>query len=367
MQKVRQLFFSACRCMASRSFCYPIFLMAITAVLCHTVFSTGAVRVVDGANQALVYTTVKQTDRIIAMTDIRAATKYDKVAAAGVEGYTELSMERAFPVYLTVDGGTHRTMTTAMALDRMLTEQGVTVDEDDIVSASLRRLVQPNDRITIQRVEQYQVQEQEAIPFTQRYKSTSLLKEGRQRLLQEGKDGALLHTYSETTVDGVVQERQLLSTDTIRTPVEQVTLLGDGSAISNFDFSAEFPLDENGIPLEYVAVFREQIATGYWARNPRGASGMRCEAGTAAVRSTQFPYGTKLYVRTSDGKFIYGYTVTNDTGVGLVQGLIDIDLYYESYLESALNGRRIVDIYVLEYSAPPTSRGINRGGRVIVE
>ena len=59
--------------------------------------------------------------------------------------------------------------------------------------------------------------------------------------------------------------------------------------------------------------------------------------------------------------------MTNDTGIGPMQNIIDIDLYYESYLESALNGRRIVDIYVLEYSAPPTSRGINRGGRVIVE
>jgi 3D (Asp-Asp-Asp) domain-containing protein len=87
---------------------------------------------------------------------------------------------------------------------------------------------------------------------------------------------------------------------------------------------------------------------------------MRCEAGTAAVRSSQFPYGTKLYVRTADGKFVYGYTVTNDTGVGLMQNVIDIDLYYESYLESALNGRRIVDIYVLEYSSPPTSGPVRR-------
>lgn len=367
MQRVRHFIFTACRCMASRSFCYPLFLMAVTAVLCHMVLSTNAVHIVDGAQQALVYTTVQRSDRIIAMTDIEAASRFDKVKTGGVPGYTQLSLERAFPIYITADGSTRRTMTTAMAVDRMLTEQGITVDQDDIISTSPKRLVQPGDSIVIQRVEQYQVQEQEPIPFAQRYKSTSLLKEGRRRLLQEGKDGALLHTYSETTVDGVVQERQLLSTDTIRNPVDQVTLLGDGSAISNFDFSAEFPLDENGIPLEYEAVFRDQIATGYWARNPRGASGMRCEAGTAAVRSSQFPYGTKLYVRTSDGKFIYGYTVTNDTGVGLMQGVIDIDLYYESYLESALNGRRIVDIYVLEYSSPPTSKGINRGGRVIIE
>ena len=43
-----------------------------------------------------------------------------------------------------------------------------------------------------------------------------------------------------------------------------------------------------------------------------------------------------------------------------MQNIIDIDLYYESYLESALNGRRIVDIYVLEYSEKPTSGPVRR-------
>ena len=52
--------------------------------------------------------------------------------------------------------------------------------------------------------------------------------------------------------------------------------------------------------------------------------------------------------------------MTNDTGMGLMQNIIDIDLYYESYLESALNGRRIVDIYVLEYSEKPTSGAVRR-------
>ena len=130
------------------------------------------------------------------------------------------------------------------------------------------------------------------------------------------------------------------------------------AAISNLDWSDEFPLDENGIPIEYNYVLREQRATGYWrSGNVYGAGSRACEAktgiyyctaGTVAVRASQIPYGTKMYIRTQSGGFIYGYAVANDTGTGLVEGLIDVDLFYDSYQESVLNSVRWVDIYVLD-------------------
>ena len=55
-----------------------------------------------------------------------------------------------------------------------------------------------------------------------------------------------------------------------------------------------------------------------------------------------------MYIRSADGSFIYGYAIANDTGTGMMQGVVDVDLFYESFLESQLNGRRIVDIYILD-------------------
>ena len=49
--------------------------------------------------------------------------------------------------------------------------------------------------------------------------------------------------------------------------------------------------------------------------------------------------------------FVYGYCIANDTGSSLWEDVIDLDLFYESYLESALNGMRTVDIYVLEWGS----------------
>ena len=130
------------------------------------------------------------------------------------------------------------------------------------------------------------------------------------------------------------------------------------AAISNLDWSDEYPLDENGIPITYKAVLREQKATGYWrAGNAWGAGShisqyktgvYNCTAGTVAVRPEEIPYGSKLYIRSSSGSFSYGYAVANDTGSGLVDGLIDVDLFYDTYEESKLNSVRWVDIYILE-------------------
>ncbi len=132
------------------------------------------------------------------------------------------------------------------------------------------------------------------------------------------------------------------------------------AAISNLDWSDDFPLDENGIPVTYKAVLREQKATGYASLRGRqtwGAGSRTCQAktgvyyctaGTVAVRANEIPYGTKLYIRTPGGGFIYGYAVANDTGTGLVEGIIDVDLFYDTYEQSVLNSVRWVDIYILE-------------------
>ena len=90
-------------------------------------------------------------------------------------------------------------------------------------------------------------------------------------------------------------------------------------------------------------------ATGYSAGgNARGASGNSLSAGHVAVNPNLIPYGSKLYITSADGSFVYGYAIASDTGTGLIDGIIDVDLFYDTYLESLLNGLRTVNIYVLE-------------------
>ena len=70
--------------------------------------------------------------------------------------------------------------------------------------------------------------------------------------------------------------------------------------------------------------------------------------GHVAVNPNEIPYGSKLYITSANNHFVYGYAIAADTGTGLLADIVDIDLFYDTYAESVLNGRGIVNIYVLE-------------------
>ncbi len=343
----------------SRVLACALFLCAVAGIITYTISATQVVRVVDGNREYLTYTTNVDTASIMNQFDISIGQNDRVYLTEDIPGeYHEMMVERAFPISLTADGNTIQAMSTAVTVDKLLATQNISLGELDRLNMNLSEVVQEGDELVLQRVEQEISQEQEVIAYQTEYKSTSLLNEGNTRVLQDGRDGVRTLTYSQTTVDNQVQDKELISSDITRSPITNTILIDDGSPISTFDYSNEFPLDENGIPLNYVEVFSDQIATGYYAGpGAWGASGGTCVAGTVAVRASQFPYGTKLYVRTSSGDFIYGYAVSNDTGIGLMDGVIDIDLYYDTFLESMLNGRRIVDIYVLEYTASSVYTG----------
>lgn len=165
-------------------------------------------------------------------------------------------------------------------------------------------------------------------------------------MLQEGAAGKKILTYGETTKDGVVQEAELLGENIILKPTTQIHLVGGDVPVSPYDFGYTIV---NNAPTSYKSVITNAKATGYSAGgNARGASGNSLSAGHVAVNPNLIPYGSKLYITSGDGSFVYGYAIASDTGTALIDGTIGVDLFYDTYLESLLNGLRTVNIYVLE-------------------
>ena len=59
-------------------------------------------------------------------------------------------------------------------------------------------------------------------------------------------------------------------------------------------------------------------------------------------------YSTTIpLVRATDGSFVYGYAVATDTGIAVQDGRILVDLFYETYAESVINGAINVNVYVV--------------------
>lgn len=189
---------------------------------------------------------------------------------------------------------------------------------------------------------------EEVIAYPVERRESSLLKPGEEQVIQNGVNGKREVTYQLRIVNGELRSKKVLEENVLQYPVPQIVLVGTkGKAVSSLQF--DVALDENGVPTQYKEVLTNQVAAGYNAGSKAtGASGQKLSAGYVAVHPGEIPYGTRLYITSADNSFVYGFAVAADTGLSLMNNQIDVDLYYDTYLESCLNGIRNVNIYILD-------------------
>ena len=101
-------------------------------------------------------------------------------------------------------------------------------------------------------------------------------------------------------------------------PTPQIQLVGQpGAVVSELDFD-DLQLDENGVPRNYSRVQRGAKTTGYSVRPGQGtASGRAPVPGIVAVDPRKIPYGTRMYIRSADGQFVYGCAIAGETGTAM--------------------------------------------------
>ena len=83
---------------------------------------------------------------------------------------------------------------------------------------------------------------------------------------------------------------------------------------------------------------RKQIAE-------RGYTGTTVRIGTVAVDPRVIPYGTRMFIVSNDGCYVYGLSVAEDCG-GAIKGK-RLDLYMPTLSEAFDYGRRPVTVYFL--------------------
>ena len=75
------------------------------------------------------------------------------------------------------------------------------------------------------------------------------------------------------------------------------------------------------------------------------ATGTTVHWGTVAVDPRQIPYGTKMFIVSNDGKYVYGVSAAEDCG-GSIKGN-RIDLYMPTTKQCFAFGTRNCTIYFL--------------------
>ena len=186
------------------------------------------------------------------------------------------------------------------------------------------------------------------------YSYNDELPEWQETILQEGQDGEYREVYEVIYQDGEETARQLI--DVVDTPAQptiiekgtRANFANNGDTVSaintNADGSGTITLD-NGQSLTFSSS-RTMKGTAYTTGGKVGtrtASGTQVRVGVVAVDKSVMPLGTKVYVVSNDGAYVYGFAVAEDTGV---RGNI-IDLYMDSYSECIQFGVRDCTVYIL--------------------
>ncbi len=252
------------------------------------------------------------------------------------------------PVYINVDGSRKMVvLEEGQSFAHALKAAEVALAPEDIVSEELSVVPEFGAEITIQRVTYETRSETETIPYETDYERTRHMAEGKSRQYQSGKDGLKTVYYRDKLVDGVVVETSVTGEEVTLKPQSAVSQIGDADAPDRLEAPASLKLDDKGNPISYSKVLTGK-ATAYSASaGTRGASGRYLQTGYVAVDPKVIPYGTRLYIKSSDGSYVYGYAIAADTGTAMVDGRVLVDVYFNSYAEACKFGAKKVDVYVL--------------------
>ncbi|MDE6710227.1 MAG: G5 domain-containing protein [Oscillospiraceae bacterium] len=259
---------------------------------------------------------------------------------------------KEYDVRISVDGK-NLGIKCAGTVNDALAAANIDIYDDDLINIGFNEPLNANTEIVVNRVNIVEEVQIETIDYATRYKEDNNYTIGYSEVVVDGEEGEVETTLRHVYIDGELVSSSVVDED-ITEPVDKVVLVGtkeynpiDDFSISQIPAPMDLTLDANGVPTSYQKVLTGK-SCAYSARPGAGtASGRKATVGCVAVDPNIIPYGTELYITTTDGSAVYGYAIAADTGTALVEGQILVDLFMESYDASCDWGARQVNVYIL--------------------
>lgn len=266
---------------------------------------------------------------------------------------------RGFKVTLTADGKTRKVNFSGGTVKQLLRKEGIVLSDIDIVEPSINEKVNENDEVIVKRVKYKDKTVKGKVLFETKVEYDDSKFEDEAKVKTKGKNGKKIDTVREIYVDGEYLKTEIIHTEITKKPVTKVVVRGSKArpggylngyvsgkrVISELTPPFKIELDENNRPIKYKKVIRGK-ATAY-CTGTTCSTGVRAMPGRVAVDPREIPYGTKMYIVSSDGRWHYGYATASDTGGFIYNSNTVVDLYMRSYTDCVNFGRRNVDIYIL--------------------
>ncbi len=264
---------------------------------------------------------------------------------------SEIVLRHGKEIKVVTSNNEETVVVTSADTEQALREAGYITSDSDEISLNGGSIA-ASDTVEIKSISVTYESEEEAIPFETTYQDDPDSYKGTETVITEGVSGIKLKTYKVLTYDnGEQKERTLDGEAIISEPVNKVVKRGtkDKPAVQP---SATASSDNGSVIAGHHYSKKITMEATAYTTSPEENGGYSCTAlgtelrkGVVAVDPTVIPLGSKLYVVSVDGKYVYGEASAEDTG-GAIKGN-RIDLCYPSYSDCNNFGRRDVIVYVL--------------------
>ena len=324
----------------------PVFLLLLLA---QPAFAKNTYVITDG-DRVFTYTTSATDPRqVLGEAGLELDEDDTYTTQAGVSG-PEITVVRSQTIYINYYGEEMTATSHGETVEQLLIRLNLSLGENDTISMPLTTETCDGMRLRVESVIHQEQTYTVTIPHTTSYCYDPALPAGMEEVVVEGVDGELLCTATVTYVNSREVGRTVLTEVLTRSPVEEVIAIGTGLAASPASDS-DMPIITdsliilpNGEVLTYVGTTTGR-ATAYYNRGTT-ATGTIAQEGVVAVDPGFIPYGTRMFIVSNDGEYVYGIAAAEDAGDSNIQGN-RIDLWFRTREACIQFGYRECTIYIL--------------------
>ena len=370
---------------------------ALAGLLSQTVFAQNSYVITDGGNVTVYKSFSTDPDVVLDEAGIELSEEDTYTTTYNDGGYC-IDIQRMQTVTVVNQGNRSVMNTYGETVSELLDRMGIELCEDDVLSCDVEMKTYDGMTVKVVRRDVQLLQYEEKIPYETKYYEDPELAPGEEIVLIEGVDGLVRYDAEVTYENGVEVSREILEEDVLTDSVTKLVVRGPNRQITSQpgqnkenakNEEAEEPTSgsgngtteptENNTPTTAVPTTPTETTTAPSAPSASGntlttSSGMTytytealtvsCTAyscggspgytysgtlarvGAVAVDPNYIPLGTRMYIVSNDGQYVYGYCVAEDIGGG-IKGY-KIDLYFDTFAECYQFGVRTCTAYILK-------------------
>lgn len=327
-------------------------LIILLVILAPRVFAQTTYVITDG-DQVKVYTTYATNPAAVLDQAGFELGEDDTYTTQPGDGVSEITVQRSQLITVNNCGEQLQVSSYGETLETLLNRLGIPAYGDYTVSLPLDTETYDGMEVSVDCVIEMQQTYTVDIPYETVYCNDPTLPEGEQEVLVTGVTGQMQKTANVVYVNSQESSHTVLQETVVQQPVNQIVMVGTGTEL---DSESNAPAIGDGVIVtadgEILTYSRsEQFTATAYTHTDEGcnmitATGTTVRTGTIAVDPSVIPYGTRMFIVTNDGSYIYGIGTAEDCG-GAIKGN-RLDLYFSTDAECWQFGVRGCTVYFLD-------------------